>query len=171
MNRRNFLILGGLSTAGVLAGSAAFRIGGIWWDQDTSSSHQILSAQEVRISESIVDALFPGDHLGMPNGNEVGVVAVFDDYLGALDEHRANLLRLLLHAIDDLAITAGLAMTRFHLRPREERIDILNGWDRSRIGPRREVFKALKLIFSMGYCESPRVLRAAQIDYECGDIS
>lgn len=168
MNRRNFLILSGLSTTGVLAGSAAFRVGRFWWDQEPAKTYQVLSAHEALVAEAVVDTLFPGDHLGMPNGNDVGVVEVFDDYLGALDPHMANLLRLLLHAIDDLAITSGLAMTRFHLRPRQERIEILNGWDTSRLKARREVFKGLKMIFSMGYCESPRVIRAAGIDYECG---
>lgn len=168
MNRRRFLILSGLSSATVLAGSVAYRVGGVWWDQERSPSYQTLSAHEGAIAEAIVDTLFPGDNQGMPNGNEVGVVEEFDDYLAAINPHTANLLRLLLHAIDDLALGAGFGMARFHLRPRQERVTILNAWDTSLIAARREVFMGLKLIFTMGYCESPRVIRAAAIDYECG---
>lgn len=168
MNRRQFLIAGGLSTASVLAGSAIYRVRSVWWDQSTSAKMKILSRRETKIADAIADAMFPGDHLGMPNGTEVGVVATFDDYLAAINSHTANLLRLLLHGIDELAVVERLGMTRFHRRPREERITILNRWDTSRIRVRRESFRGLKLIFSMGYCEAPEVIRAAGIDYECG---
>lgn len=168
MNRRTFLMTSGVGTAGLLAGSAAYRVGTVWWDQTPAPSYEMLSVREANIAEAIVDAIFPGDAQGMPNGNEVGAVDVLDEYLSAIDEHTANLMRLLLHAIDETAVLSGLKMRRFHRRPRCERIDILNAWDTSRIAARREAFSALKLVLSMGYCESPQVMRAAGIDYDCG---
>lgn len=149
-------------------GSTAYRVGAVWWDQDAASTYEVLSGQEVTIAEAIADALFPGDHLGMPKGTDVDVVATLDGYLAAINEKKANLLRLLLHAIDDMAIIKGFGMTRFHLRPVDERIEILNVWDGSRINARRQAFQGLKLIMSMGYCEAPEVIEAAGIDYECG---
>ncbi len=168
MNRRTFLVAGGLSTLGVMAGSAVYRVRSVWWDQETAGDYQMLSRREAEIAEAMADAMFPGDNRGMPNGTEVAVVETFDDYLAAINPHTANLLRLLLHTIDEMAVVSGLSMTRFHRRPRQERIDILNAWDTSKIGVRREVFQGLKIIFAMGYCESPAVIRAAGIDYECG---
>lgn len=169
MNRRQFLVLGGLSTATVLAGSTAFRIGQFWWDQTAHPDFAVLSAREVDIAKAIVDALYPGDHLGMPNGNDVGVVAELDDYLGAIHPHKANLLRLLLHAIDDMAIFDDLGLTPFRKRPRAERLHLLNGWDDAGLHARKEAFLGLKIILSMAYCEAPQVLKAAQITYDCGD--
>ena len=160
--------MGGLSTASILAGSAVYRVRSVWWDQNRSKEMKMLSVRETEIADAIADAMFPGDHLGMPNGTEVGVVETFDDYLAAINENTANLLRLLLHGIDEMAVVSGLAMTRFHRRPRAERITILNRWDGSMIRVRRESFRGLKLLFSMGYCEAPEVIRAAGIDYECG---
>ncbi len=168
MNRRQFLVLGGFSTLGLALGSTAFRIGGVWWDQSAHEDYQLLSAREVEIAEAIVDALFPGDHLNMPNGNDVGVVAELDDYLAAIHPHKGNLLRLLLHAIDDLAIFDGFGMTPFRHRSRQERIALLNGWDDAKLNARQEAFFGLKVILSMGYCEAPEVIRAAGIDYDCG---
>ncbi len=168
MNRRRFLILGGLSTLGIAAGSATYRVLGVWWDQSPAPERRILSTRENLIAEAIVDAIFPGDSLGMPNGNDVAVVDVLDRYLAAIPESKSNLLRLLLHAIDEMALPVGARFVPFHRRNRPERVEILARWDSSRLTARQEAFGALKIILSMGYCESPRVIRAAGIDYECG---
>lgn len=168
MNRRQFLALGGVSALGLAAGSAGWRVGKVWWNQQPGDDFRVLSDHEATIATSIAEAMFPGDHLGMPSGPEVGVVDTLDEYLDAAPEYTANLLRLLLHAIDEMAVVSGFGMTRFHRRPLDERVDILNSWDASWINARREAFEGLKLILSMGYCESPRVLEAAGIDYECG---
>ncbi len=157
-----------MSTLGLVAGSAAYRIGAVWWDQKPAPDFAILSRREVVVADAIAEAMFPGDHLGMPSGTEVRVVETLDEYLSAIPGHKANLLRLLLHAIDDVAVVADLGMTRFHRRPRDERVEILAAWDDSRIDARREAFEGLKLILSMGYCEAPEVISAAGIDYECG---
>lgn len=169
MQRRQFLILGGLSTAGLLVGSAAYRVNNKWWDQPAAPDFKVLSPHESEIARAIIDALYPGDLRGMPNGNEVHVVHSLDDYLATVGPQKANLLRLLLHAIDELAIVSGLKMTPFHKRPRQERIKILKAWDSSPISARRQAFSALKVILAMGYVEAPQVLAAAGIDYQCGD--
>ena len=171
MNRRQFLILGGVSTTALVVGSAAYRIGAVWWDQTPHEDFDVLSAREVEIAEAIADAMFPGDHLGMPNGTEVGVLSTFDRYLEAIHPQKANLLRLLLHAIDEMAIFDGLAMVPFRKRPRKQRIAILNRWDDAGLNARKEAFLGLKVIFSMGYCESPEVMERAGIEYECGGLS
>lgn len=168
MNRRQFLLTTGVSSLGVILGTALYRVGGVWWDQRPAAKYQRLSELEGKIAEAIADALFPGDSRGMPNGREVGVVEAFDDYLGAIDEGTAKLLKLLLHAIDEGAVPRGLSMRRFHRRLRSERIEILKNWENSRLEARSQAFLGLKLVFAMGYCESPRVIRAAGIDYECG---
>ncbi len=168
MNRRKFLALSGISALGVAVGSAAYRVGAVWWDQEADEAYRVLSPREGEIAKGIAGALFPGDHLGMPSGTEVGVVSTVDDYLADAPEKTANLLRLLLHVIDDLGRVADWRMTPFRRRPLEERVDILQAWETSLIGARREAFTGLKLLFCMGYCEAPEVIMAAGIDYDCG---
>lgn len=165
MDRRTFLkALGG--TGATLVGAIGMRIGGFWWDQTPSAKMKLLSSHEILIVQTMAEALFPGD-LGMPAGNQVGLPDFVDHYLASVSETTANLLRLLLHAIDDMAIFADMGVTRFHLRPLEDRIEILRAWDESWLGPRRGAFTSLKLIFGMGYCERPEVIQAAGLDYTC----
>ena len=106
MYRRQFLILGGLSTAGILAGTTAHRVTRIWWDQERADHFKVLSPQEAEITRAIIDALYPGDLQGMPNGNDVNVINTLDDYLATIGPQKANLLRLLLHAIDEISLSA-----------------------------------------------------------------
>jgi hypothetical protein len=130
----------------------------------------VLSDEEAAITASIADALFPGD-VGsppMPNGIEVGVVEKFDAYLAGLDEASADGLRILLHAIDDMAVFGDLSLARFHKRPRNERIAALEVWENSGMMVRRSGFRALKYVLSNQYCNHPDVLAAAGIHYSCG---
>ena len=94
----------------------------------------------------------------------------FDDYLTTIDEIPANLLRALLHAIDDIAVLAGGAGARFRFRPRTEREAILRAWDDSPFAPRRRAFFGLKILLAMGYTESPAVIAAAGWDYGCTSL-
>jgi hypothetical protein len=172
MNRRKFLKLAGLGTATVAVGSAGLRLT-YWWDQVPSKNLQLLSEEEAAITAAIADALFPGD-VGtppMPNGVEVGVVEKFDGYLASLDETSANGLRLIIHAIDDMAIFAGIGLTRFHKRVRAERIEVLEAWDTSSLMVRRSGFRALKYALSNQYCNHPDVLEASGIHYSCGGVA
>lgn len=165
MNRRTFLkALGG--TGAAIVGVIGLRIGGFWWDQTPATKMKFLSGHEVLIVQAMSEAMFPGD-LGMPAGNQVGLPDFVDHYLAGISATTANLLRLLLHAIDDMAIFSDMGVTRFHLRPLEDRIEILAAWDNSWLGPRRGAFTSLKLIFGMGYCEHPAVIKAAGLDYSC----
>ncbi|RAL20701.1 hypothetical protein DL240_15395 [Lujinxingia litoralis] len=169
MKRRTFLRTTALATPALLLSAASLRIGLGWWDQRPDRAFLTLSPREVTICQAICDALYPGDHLGMPPGLDVGVVEAVDDYLAHIPADTAQLLRLLLHAIDDFASLATLPPAAFAERSRAQRQAILRAWDTSTFNARQDAFKALKMIFAMGYCEAPRVLRAAGIDYTCGD--
>lgn len=171
MNRRNFLKLAGLSSVAVAAGAAVFRVG-FWWDQMPGERFEVLSDDEAVIVASIADAMWPGD-VGappLPNGVDVGTVAAFDGYLSRVDDQTSQVLRLALHAIDDMAVMSDLGLTRFHKRPRAERIEILKAWDSSGVLLRRAAFRALKFVLAGHYCNHPEVLRAAGIHYTCGGV-
>ena len=148
----------------------AWRIGGVWWDQSPAPALERLSDTEAEIIASIADAMFPGDGV-FPGGNEVDVVSFFDHYLSSIAPETARLLRLLLHAIDDMGAVADLALTRFRNRTREERIAILRAWDNSLFFGRRGAFRGVKLVIATAYCEHPAVLRAAGIEFDCGGVA
>lgn len=170
MNRRTFLKTAGFSSAALVFGGIAFRVGSFWWDQTAAEGYKVLSAHEARVVQAIADAMFPGDDRGpypMPNGAQTGLREYFDEYLDSIPPLTSKLLRVLIHAIDDMSVISDFGMTRFHLRPQEERIAILHAWDTSLVDVRRGAFRSIKLILGMGYCEHPEVLRASGIQFSC----
>lgn len=168
MHRRTFLKVTGIGSTAAVAGALAYRVGGVWWEQGAAENFQALSAHEAKIARAIADAMFPGDHLGMPNGVQAGVVEALDDFMASVDTQTANLLKFFLHAIDEMAVLSNFGMTRFHRRPREQRIKILQAWEQSMLATRRMAFQGLKFVMATGYCESPAVLQAAGIVFSCG---
>lgn len=169
MKRRTFLKISALALPATVLAAGAARVGLGWYDQPASPAMTALSAREAEICGAICDALYPGDHLGMPAGLDVGVVEAVDAYFDSIPEDTSKLLRLLLHALDDFGRFATVPPRAFTERSRTQRQAILRAWDTSMFGARQDAFKALKLIFAMGYCEAPEVIRAAGIDYTCGD--
>jgi len=170
MDRRTFLKGTGLGSLGLTIGSAGYRVS-MWWNQPAAPGYTVLSDSEAEIARAIVDAMFPGETSvpdGLPNGVEAGVVDHLDDYLATIDEDLSRLLRLLLHAIDDVALLSDLQFRRFRFRPRSERASILRAWDRSTIVFRRKAFRGLKMVLAGGYCEHPKVLKATGIEFGCG---
>lgn len=170
MSRRTFFKRVGLGGA-AMAGLTAWRAG-VWWDQPAAQGFRILSQHEVLISDAIAEGLFPGEQGAMrviPSGPQLGLTRYLDDLLvEMLDEVMGNGIRVLMHAIDEMAIFGGGgSATRFHKRSLEERIVILEAWDGSSLSTRRSVFSALKLFYAMGYCEHPEILSAMQIEYSC----
>ncbi|MFW5966714.1 MAG: gluconate 2-dehydrogenase subunit 3 family protein [Persicimonas sp.] len=169
MNRRDFLKWAGAGSAAAAVGSVVFRTTQ-WWNQPPGAHWRVLSAEEAAIVAAIVDALFPGD-IGrppLPNGVEAGVVEAFDDYLAGTDAVAADGLRLLVHAIDEMAMLRDFGLTRFRDRSRSERIAILEAWDESSLTVRRASFRGLKYALSTQYCTQPSVQSAVGIVHKCG---
>ncbi len=173
MDRRTFLKTAGFGSVALFLGGVTYRVGALWWDQAPAQGFKHLSHHEATVVRALADAMFPGDSgfPPMPNGGELGLDAFFDQYLASVPELTVKLLKVLLHAIDDMTVVADFGLTRFHRRPQAERIEILQAWDTSWIGARRGMFRSLKLILGMGYCEHPEVLAAAGITYNCGGES
>lgn len=176
MDRRTFLKRAGIGGAALAAGSAIFRVGACWWNQAAGASYAVLSEHEGVIAEAIAEALFPGEGSDagaprLPDGIEAGAVDFFDAWLGGLDETTGNFIRVVLHAIDDMAVVADLGGRRFHTRPLDERIAILEAWDSSALATRRGAFRSVKLFLSMGYCESDVVRRAIDMQFVCGGVT
>ena len=170
LDRRTFIK--GLGVAGGLVVGAGAARAAIWWDQAAANGYRILSADEVLISDAIAQALFPGEQGVMrrlPDAVELGATRFLDDLLvEMLDETMGNALRVLMHAIDEMAIFGGEgSVRRFHKRSLEERVAILRAWDGSLSSTRRSVFSALKIFYAMAYCEHPVLIEAMGFDYSC----
>lgn len=171
MSRRKFMALTGLGGITLTLGGLIWRVAGVWWRQPAARGFKVLSAQEVLISDAIAEALFPGDGAGAPSGVEVGLTRKFDELLATtLKGDSADLLRVLMHALDEGAAVGG-GWTRLHRLPLPERVAALQAWDTSYIAGRRHAFGALKIMYAMCYCEDPAVLQAIGVHYTCGSVA
>lgn len=170
MERRTFLKAGGIGGVGLAIGGLMYRVGGVWWDQEPGAALRVLSGEEAQIFGCIADTIFPGEPFagGMPSATSVGIVGFFDRYLDSVDARTSQILRLLLHAIDEGAVVADWSGRRFRARPAHEREKILETWDTSWFSARRGAYTSIELLIAMGYTEHPDVLRAAGITFTCG---
>lgn len=172
MRRRDFLAIAGVGALATFVGSSAYRVTE-WWRQPTAASRKVLSENEASITAAILDAMFPGDSDAyaeenrLPNGRDTDALNYFDRYLERLDRRSANLIRLLLHAIDEIAFFRGLRFQRFRQRSRDQRVEILKNWDESSLGVRRSAFRAMKLALAGGYFDDADVRRAIGINHAC----
>lgn len=171
MSRRKFMALTGLGVVSLTLGGLVWRVASVWWHQPAARGFEVLSAQEVLISDAIAEALFPGDGAGAPSGVEVGLTRKLDHMLATtLAGDSADLLRVLLHAVDEGAAVGG-GWTRLHLLTLPERVAALQAWDASFVATRRHAFGALKIMYAMCYCEDPAVLQALGVQYTCGSVA
>lgn len=153
-------------TAGALGGGVHVAR---WWDQPRAPRWQIVSAAEAEIFRAIADTIFPGEAFpgGMPAASEIGIVEFYDRYLEGIDVRTQQLLRLLLHAVDEGARLADRSGRRFRDRPRAEREQILRDWDESWFSARRGAYTSLELLIAMGYTEHPVVQAACGFEFQC----
>lgn len=175
MDRRTFLKGAGVGAAVATLTGLGWRVGGVWWRQPAAARLKALSEEEARIVTAIAEALFPGDPNALPpipSAPQIGIVDFFDELVATtLGDQTGDLVRVLLHAIDDMAVMADGEATRFHRRPLAQRVEILKAWETSYLAARRGAFDSIKVFMAMGYCEHPAVLSSLGISYSCGGVS
>jgi hypothetical protein len=128
----------------------------------------VLAPREAAFLDAAADALFPAGGPVPPSGREAGVALYADRWLAVVPTHIRVLVRLLLFLVEHATLVfpapGGLAgMRRFSSLSEAQRVAALDGWQRSRLFPRRLVFTSLRAIATMGYFASPAVLRALDL--------
>jgi hypothetical protein len=152
-----------VAAAGTVGGGLRVRS---WWDQDAQDEWQVLSPREVELVDALADAMFPPGGTPALSGSESGVTRWFDAVLGSLPEPTGELIRLLLHALDDQTrVTTGRSLTGLSI---EDRSDKLRGWLASDNHLVRGAVSSISLFLSMGYCGHPDVKEACGWIWPCG---
>jgi hypothetical protein len=164
ITRRQVLATGALALAATTAVAAGHVAS--WWDRDAAPGYEKLSPQEVKLVDALSDAMFPPGGTPALSGSEAGLARYFDGVLAAMDEPTNDLLRLLLHALDDWAfLEAGLPYAQL---PLEARIDKLSVWVKHDSHHVRGAITGLLIFLGMGYCGHPDVKKAAGWIFPCG---
>ncbi|MCP4869129.1 MAG: gluconate 2-dehydrogenase subunit 3 family protein [Proteobacteria bacterium] len=158
-----------LAAAGVLSAAGAVGIGvrvGSWWDQDPGAEWQALSPREAELFDALADAMFPPGGTPALSGSESGVTRWFDAVLATQPDPTGDLIRLLLHALDDWTrVSTGKSLTGLSVT---ERGDKLRGWLSAENHLVRGAVSSIALFVSMGYAGHPDVREACGWIWPCG---
>ena len=123
-----------------------------------------LSAREQAFVRAAADAVFPSGGPIPYSGTEAGALAHVDRFLAGIGARTRLLIRLLFvlleHATLVFPAPGPTGFRRFSALSLAQRQAVLDGWGRSRLGPRRLVFQSLRALVTMAYFASPAVLRA-----------
>ena len=158
----SFLLLVGIVL--FLAWAVARAVGG-YGPRDPGL--RLLSAREARFFAAAADAAFPPGGELPPSGTDAGVVTHLDGWLALLPRRNQLLIRLLVvffeHATLLFPATGRGGRRRFTSLGAEQRIALLDDWNRSRLRPRRIVFASLRTLLTSAYFASPAVMRATGV--------
>jgi len=127
----------------------------------------VLSPREAAFVTAVADAAFPPGGAIPTSGSEAGIPRHLDRYLAAQGSRNRRLMRLLLaffeHATLLFPAPGASGFRRFSALTPAQRVAVLEAWSRSSLRVRRIVFTSLRTLLTMGYFESPAVLRATGV--------
>ncbi|HCP46742.1 MAG TPA: hypothetical protein DIU15_11905 [Deltaproteobacteria bacterium] len=159
----------------VLAASSAVAIAGSlgaagrvisYWDRASGAAFQTLADHEGEIIDALAEAMFPPGGTPALSGREAGIAAFLDQVLTDMPEPTDDLLRALLHGLDDWArLSRGRGYCALSLETRSERLESWLAHPRHEV---RGAIRSLMLFVSMGYCGHPAVKDACGWVFPCG---
>jgi hypothetical protein len=117
---------------------------------------------------AVSEALFPAGGAVTPSGTEAGVAHYIDRLVAVSQPQQRRLMRALFFLIEHATLLfpapGGLSgLRRFSSLDPEQRIAVVESWQRSNLLPRRIVFTSLRALCTLGYLADPTVLRALQL--------
>ena len=129
---------------------------------------QALSRREMATLAAVSETLFPAGGAVTPSGAEAGVAGYIDRLVAVSQPQQRRLMRALFFLIEHATLLfpapGGLSgLRRFSSLDPEQRLAVVESWQRSNLLPRRIVFTSLRALCTLGYLADPTVLRALQL--------
>lgn len=164
LTRRHFLAASALVAGSgvVAAGATAYR----WWDQPPSAPFRALSADEAAFFDALAEAIFPAGGDPPLGGRDANVARYVDDVVAGLAPTQAKLLRLAVHAFDNLPRASAGA--RFSVLPVGEAQAVMRGWIDSPVFEIRGIFQSFYIFTAMAYLAHPKVAPTLAPMFTCG---
>jgi hypothetical protein len=120
-----------------------------------------LTTAQRRTVAALGDTLFPSIAPGDPSGGEF-LPDALDDFLGVVDADKAKRFAIVLTVFELAAI--AMHGRRFSALSSEKRDRYVDGWMRSRLAPRRIVYRALKNTLANLYYQDTRAWKTLRYD-------
>jgi hypothetical protein len=155
----------GLGAVVAAGGAAAARVFAGYPSADPDLRR--LAAREVGFLDAAALAMFPPGGAIAASGRDAGIPSYVDRYVDRVPPRLRLLMRLLFflfeHATLALPAPGPRGRRRFSKLAPEQRVAVLEAWQRSRSHARRLVFTSLRAILTMAYFADPAVLRALRL--------
>ena len=165
MLSRRALLGAAAAVTAVLGGGALVTLGR-WWDRPPGEGYRWLSLEEAAIVRAVAGAAWPGGEVVALEGETAGLDHFFDEMLATMPETPVELLKLLLHVLDDLAsLDAGTGLANLS---KQARSDIVMGWLASPLPELRSATTGLVVLLGMGYTTHPEARWPFPHLYGCG---
>lgn len=120
-----------------------------------------LSDNEKKIALAIGQTMFPRDSILQIDADDADVVGWIDDYLGRMPPFARGQIRALLNTFEyGYAAWSGRPRDTFSTARPQERAEYLDSWERSPTYTQRQLYEALRAMFTFAYVESDAVRTA-----------
>lgn len=164
-SRRRFLTVAALGAAAAAAGGLA--LGPVrWWNQPPEAPYRYVSADEVVFLDALAEAAFPAGGTPALGGAAAAVPRYLDLVLAGLVGTQRSLIRLSMHAMDNLArLSHGVP---FHALPPDAAQAQLRAWLASPSAAERGLAQSLHLFVAMAYTAHPAVAPTLSPWFTCG---
>jgi hypothetical protein len=155
----------GILLAALVIGAASWAVARVFGGYPPRDpALRAFSPREAAFVTAAADAAFPPGGAIPLSGSEAGIPRHLDLYLAGQGPRNRLLLRLLLaffeHATLLFPAPGITGFRRFSALSPAQRVSVLDAWSQSSLRVRRIVFTSLRTILTMGYFDSPAVLRA-----------
>lgn len=139
---------------------------GSWWDAPPDAGYATLTADEAALIDAIAEAYFPPGGTPSLSGADAGIARYMDAMFTLMDEPTPTMLRMLLHALDDMSRATRFAGLR--ALDVEARGDLLRSWTTSDNHLVRGAIGGLLTFIGTAYCGHPAVREACGWQFPCG---
>lgn len=158
-----------LAASALVAGASLAGVGGTawrWWDQPAGAGFQVLSPDEAAFFDALAEAIFPTGGEPALGGGAAGVSHYVDNVLQGMHPTQRDLLRLAVHAFDNLARAAhGSAFSEL---PTAQATEVLLGWSTHERFEIRGVTQSFYIFAVMAYLVHPDVAPGVATSFRCG---
>lgn len=153
ITRRHLLALSAALAASAVAGTAVTAVS--WWDRPPGVGYQRLSPGEAAFVRALGAAGWPATRLVPVDGGTIGLDHFLDETLVHLPEHTANLLKMLLHVLDEWPLPRR--HSTFSALAPHERTEVLDGWLHHFRFEVRNAAASLLILIGTGWTTHPDV--------------
>lgn len=164
ITRRHILALSAASATATMLCSGGVVMS--WWDQPAGRGYQQLSSKEADFLRAFSGAAFPGGDVIALSGADADIDRFFDAVLGGMPSLTADLLRLLMQALERAPLLEhGRPFTGL---PQPTQQSVLRRWFTSDVAEIRGATSSLVVLLGMGYTTHPAVSPIMSAWHRCG---